>query len=328
MRFLRVVHVTSIIALLPLIVNGLFQDSPRSRVGWNGSQISMDQDRENESPSVSNIDALSTTVIDLLSSSTQHSTLLHLLQRCKLVPSVNLMQGLTLFAPTDQAWDNWAKEMQLDQQKGTDAQEDLARLIHGWRTSRPTSRQTSDYVDIDDGFADNIMFDTRQLLLYHMLNYILPLQQSLTDVDSSYPASHGLPRWIARDSNISTETTLLFPSRHHRPPGNLPPPHPPWAPEGGTGTLGGHAQQIRLLFDQSGPSSVGVDVTGRGGAGVWTNWAGNTTDRHPRPVAGDRCRVGSNGIVVGIDRVLDPPVDLGKCCRLERNFAQHLADPP
>jgi hypothetical protein len=174
------------------------------------------------------------------------------------------------------------------------------------------SRQTSDYVDIDDGFADNIMFDTRQLLLYHMLNYTLPLQQSLTDVDPSYPASRGLPRWIARDSNISTETTLLFPSRHHHPPGNLPPPHPPWAPEGGTGTLGGHAQQIRLLFDQSGPSSVGVDVTGRGGAGVWTNWEGNTTDKHPRPVAGDRYRFGSNGIVVGIDRVLDPPVDLGK----------------
>jgi hypothetical protein len=328
MRFLRIVHVTSIIALLPLIVNGLFQDSPRHQVGWNSSQISREHVREDESPSISNVDALSITVIDLLSSSTQHSTLLHLLQRCKLVPSVNLMQGLTLFAPTDQAWNTWAKEVQLDEQKGTGAQEDLAKLVLGWRTSR----QTGDYVDIEDGFADNIMFDTRQLLLYHILNYTLPLQQSLFDTDPSYSAGHHLPRWIARNSNISTETTLLFPSRHHHPPGNLPPPRPPWAPEGGTGTLGGHAQQIRLLSDQSGPSSVGVDVTGRGGAGVWTNWEGNTTDRHPRPVTGDRYRVGSNGVVVGIDRVLDPPVDLGECStsatESQRSITKHLIDPP
>lgn len=78
--------------------------------------------------------------------------------------------------------------------------------------------------------------------------------------------------------------------------------------------MGGHGQQMRLFFDgeeKSGPSRVQVDLDGQGGAGVWTEWTGNRTTSS-RPAAGDKYRIGSNGIVIGVDQVLSPPADLGK----------------
>jgi uncharacterized surface protein with fasciclin (FAS1) repeats len=315
MRILRVVYISAFAWLLPLIVNGSLQGSPRSQVGWdsNSAGIKYRNDNAIRVESNSDVEIRSTTVIDLLSTSAQHTTLLHLLQRCKLVPSINLMQGLTLFAPTDQAWENWAKEKE-NHNSGTWA--GLAQIIFG----RPQTDSRTD----DTRLADNTLFDTHQLLLYHMLNYTLPLGQHPNQNQLGRTGKKDLSRWVV--GNISTETTLLFPLRHHhhRSPGHIPPPHPPWSSEGRTGTLGGHAQQIRLLFDKEdevGPGRVQVDVRGRGGAGIWTGWEGNittSTDGLGRPVAGalsgegQRYMVGSNGMVIGIDRVLDPPSDLGE----------------
>ena len=280
--------VSVIILLCPLIVKAsTILSGSTSQVNLEAGSVTLNYPQERHT--------FSTTIIDLLSTSSHHDILLHLLQRCKLVPSVNLMQGLTLFAPTDDAWESWAKEKEHGP---VEADARLAEIILRQQTE-----------NVDALLADNILFDTRQLLLFHMLNYTIPLEHA-NQLDGLN--RHPTDRWLAR--NVSTETTLLYPSRHHHPAGHLPPPHPPWSPEGGTGILGGHGQQMRLFFredQRAGPSRVQVDLDGQGGAAVWTGWAGNrTADRH-RPARGDKYRVGSNGVLIGIDRVLSPPDGLG-----------------
>jgi hypothetical protein len=246
------------------------------------------------------LNSSSITVIDILSSSTQHTILLHLLQRCKLIPTLNLMQGVTLFAPTDDAWQTWANQRIPSGKPHNDAEFMLSQVILSHLKSEPTE---------STGLADNVLFETHQLLLYHMLNYTLPVEKrSLTAgrLDDR-------ERWIA--GNVSTETTLLFPSRAHHPPSNAPPPHPPWSPLGGTGTLAGEGQKIRLGYDlgeSSGPHLVQVNAAGEGGIEVWTRWSGNHTDKVSHT---DRYRLGSNGLVIGLCEVLEAPPDLGQSIR-------------
>jgi len=251
----------------------------------------------------------SVTVIDILSSSTEHTILLHLLQRCKLVPTLNLMQGVTLFAPTDDAWQEWASlRSSAGEQYDSDAESFLSQIIKSYPASA------------SNDLADNILFETHQILLYHMLNYTLPVaKHSLTPGSSKQQ-----DRWIA--GNVSTETTLLFPSRAHRPPSNAPPPHPPWSPFGGSGTLGGKGQKLRLAYDLNeacGPNLVQVNAAGDGGIEVWTQWPGNHTEKDSH---NDRYRLGSNGLVIGVRRVLETPPDLGQSVLC--SFPSGCADEP
>jgi len=129
----------------------------------------------------------------------------------------------------------------------------------------------------DDGHLeprDNIQEKLRQELLYHMLNGTLP------------------PFPKPEESIVQVHQTLHYPRKPIDPPTGDPPPSPPWVPEPG-GTLGGLPQRLRLASRSEGVW-VGVDAFGKGGA----------------KVVKERVDV-ANGVLVGIDGVLEPPPSLG-----------------
>ncbi|KAJ7076558.1 hypothetical protein B0H15DRAFT_790457 [Mycena belliarum] len=184
----------------------------------------------------SQISIQSTTLVDALSADPDYTSLLRLLQRARLIPTLNRLNGSTFFAPTNDA-------------------------IHRHKFWRTVVR--------DDAliFSDNIQEQLRQQLFYHLVNYSLPPLP-----DPPYPL---------------VLETLLFP----RPPSQDPPPSPPWMPVP-SGSLGSKPQRLRLAArDQD--AWVGVDASGKGGVEI---------------VKG-KIDAG-NGILLGIDRVLVPPLDL------------------
>jgi len=85
-------------------------------------------------------DRLSTTLVDKLSEDPDYTTLLRLLQRARLIPTINRLNGATLFAPTNDA-------------------------IH---------RHTS-FSRFSSLTGDNINEQLRQELFYHLLNYTIVL---------------------------------------------------------------------------------------------------------------------------------------------------------
>lgn len=225
------------------------------------------------------VNAFATTTIDILSSSGNHSTFLHLLQRTKLVPTLNLVQGSTVFAPTDEAWRAWGEA------KGVG----VRAFINGDGDAR-------------EEVTDNILFGLRQHLLYHILNY------TIHDVPSK------------AESYVTTETTLLFPNRPIMPPSpHKPPTGSPWMPQGGDGDLGGMGQQLRLHHEDGAPRTVGCDSDGEGGAEVWEEWPVKKKERKVddgeiesfRKTDGG-VRYASNGVVIALNRVMDPPSSIGE----------------
>ena len=181
-------------------------------------------------------DALSETLVDELSKDPDYSTLLGLLQRARLIPTLNRLNGSTFFAPTNDAI----------QQHAT-----LSRLV--------------------SLTGDNVNEQLRQELFYHLLNYTVVLPE---------------------DHNILVTKTLHFPHGHSEPPCRDPPPSPPWLPIPG-GSLGGEPQRLRVTT-RKGQIYVGVDTFGKGGAHVSKG-----------PVNA------SNGLLLGIDRILAVPPSLG-----------------
>lgn len=130
-----------------------------------------------------------------------------------------------------------------------------------------------DPIHDDHSLADNIQEKLRQDLFYHLLNYTIVLPV---------------------EQDIQVLKTLHYPHKPLQPPTRQPPPGPPWMPTPG-GTLGGEPQRLRLV-SRDGEIHVGVDAFGNGGAKVIKGL--NAT---------------SNGVLVGIDKVLAVPPDLGAC---------------
>jgi hypothetical protein len=155
---------------------------------------------------------------------------------------------------------------------------------------------------------DNQNWALRQHLLYHMLNYTLTPSDMVANAVS----------------NVSIETTLLFPLLEPPELPPTPPPGPPWLPRGGQGLLGGHGQRIRLARAGSAEGGergrIGVDHNGHGGIGVWdgSGWTTRGNDSEWAEASKNR-QVGArwtrNGVVVGIDGVLEPPPSLGESAR-------------
>ncbi|TFL06811.1 FAS1 domain-containing protein [Pterulicium gracile] len=175
----------------------------------------------------------SVSIIDVLSKDPDYESLLHLLQRTKLIPTLNKLRNATLFAPTNEAIK-------------------AAKLETG----------------------DNIQHELRQRLLYHLLNYTLP---SNDDID-------------ADTEDLEVLHTLYYPELPVEPPTNEPPPYPPWLPIPGGG-LGGESQRLRLASRKR----VAVDAFGKGGANIVKEQV-----------------QASNGMVMGIDEVIDVPPDLAQ----------------
>ena len=238
-------------------------------------------------------------MVSLLSLSPNHSMTLHLLQRAKLIPTLNMMQNATFFAPTDRAWEQWAERHGGDDDSWLGA----ASLEQYLSSATGDSSQIT---------VDNQNWALRQHLLYHLLNYTLAPEDIL-------PSNSSLP-------NVTTHETLLFPYLKAPDPTPEPPSGPPWLPRGdtGKGLLGGSGQRLRLLRG-SGPDAdlarVAVDWKGEGGVSFWdgSGWE-NRTDRisaekkgHPEVKAKVRgVRWAPNGAVVGLDDVLDPPPSIGE----------------
>ena len=91
---------------------------------------------------------LSTTLVDVLSADPDYSLLLHLLQRAKLIPTLNKLNDSTFFAPTNHALERHSA------------------LGPPWSHA---------FLQSDAPLADNINEKLRQHLFYHMLNYSVPL---------------------------------------------------------------------------------------------------------------------------------------------------------
>jgi len=193
------------------------------------------------------LETTSLTLVDALSQG-NYTSLISLLQRARLIPTLNRLNGSTLFAPTNEAIERHATTNLL------------------WRSALDEDLAASP-------LRDNIQEQLRQQLFYHLLNYTL----------SSFPPEGGKTQVLQ---------TLHFPRTPVEPPTHEPPPYPPWMPVPG-GTLGGAPQRLRLAArDQK--AFVGVDAFGKGGVEI---------------VKG-RVNV-TNGVLLGIDNILEPPKDLG-----------------
>ena len=90
----------------------------------------------------------STTLVDKLSNDSDYSSLLRLLQRAKLIPTLNRLNGSTFFAPTNDAIEKHRASNSL------------------WHTALS-----------DSPLVDNVHEQLRQDLLYHLLNYSISLPQ-------------------------------------------------------------------------------------------------------------------------------------------------------
>lgn len=185
----------------------------------------------------------SKTLVDVLGEDPDYSSLLLLLQRARLIPTLNRLDGATLFAPTNDAISKHSLTNSL------------------WRETLEGSSA-----------PDNINEQLRQQLFYHLLNESL----------SALPTEKQIPVY----------KTLLYP-RNSNPPTRKPPPSPPWMPIP-NGTLGHEPQRIRLAAHGK-SADVGVDAFGKGGVNVVKE-----------------LQEASNGVLLGIGEVLEPPPDLGE----------------
>lgn len=183
----------------------------------------------------------SPTLVDALSADPDYTDLITLLQRARLIPTLNKLNGSTFFAPTNHA----------------------IRKHRLWH----------DMLQADD-LNDNIKEQLRQQLFYHLINYTLP-----EFPDTPQP-------------QVLVLETLHYPRTPLEPPSKEPPPSPPWMPIPG-GSLGSQPQRLRIAARDEG-ARVGVDAFGKAGVEI----VKGVIDA-------------GNGLLLGIDDVLEPPPDLG-----------------
>lgn len=120
--------------------------------------------------------ATGSNLIERLAVMPEHTTFVHLLQRTRLVPTLNELQektNLTIFAPTNAAFE---------------AEPELAALASG--TTVPSSESQLVFAG-DVSPSDNVGTAARQRLLYHVLNYTLPSLPSISMHETLHrPARH------------------------------------------------------------------------------------------------------------------------------------------
>lgn len=175
------------------------------------------------------------TLVDALSADKDFESVLRLLQRARLIPTLNKLENGTFFAPTNEA----IAKSQL------------------WSAALLV--------------PDNRQDELRDHLLYHILNYSLPV--------------------VPADDILQVHKTLHFPREVEGPPTDEPAPAPPWLPVPG-GALGGQPQRLRLTA-RKGKGWVGVDADGLGGVKIVKE-----------PV------VVGNGVLLGVNAVIPLPPDL------------------
>ncbi|PWZ02769.1 FAS1 domain-containing protein [Testicularia cyperi] len=195
-------------------------------------------------------------LVDLLAQSPQHSILLRLLQRTRLIPTLNRLQefddgsGITLLAPINEAFLHKRDQEALD----------MSLSLHNDEFKPPTSfwsyliDSTEASVDAPKipAFvwhqgrfitADNVNAVARQHLLYHLLNYTLPFTLS-RDTGVHSPRAP-----LPEPGKPQLHVTMHFPSRRlltePTKPGHIPPPDQ----EDHGGLLGDQGQRLRVALE-------------------------------------------------------------------------------
>nr|XP_018259015.1 uncharacterized protein I303_08558 [Kwoniella dejecticola CBS 10117]OBR81173.1 hypothetical protein I303_08558 [Kwoniella dejecticola CBS 10117] len=288
------------------------------------------------------------TIVSALTSSSQHTITLHLLQRAKCIPLLAHIGNATLFAPTDQAWTDWANKHHLTSSPAAEPESESSTTWLGDGGLQEWLKSEEEVLDLrisntvhdaewERSMMDNQNWALRQHLLYHMLNCTLqPADFIATTTNTN----------IRTERNITIETTLLYPLAEEPPLPPTPEPGPPWLPRGGEGLLGGHGQRVRLAkigSEQGGErGKIGLEWNGEDGVTFWDGKGWEDHDPRPQPnkteVAGidtnkDKekekfkgIRWTRNGAVVGIDGVLDMPPSIEEIIRTHPSlrYLSHL----
>ncbi|SCV70845.1 BQ2448_3607 [Microbotryum intermedium] len=268
--------------------------------------------------------ARSISLVDLLNDSPEHSLLLLALQRARLIPTVNLLNGSVLWAPTNDAI---KAEIEHEKQQGAqrhrpglslsdDVRATNSRIwsyaVHGHSTLMSNSLKEH----------DNLQLQLRDTLMYHMLNYTLfppphddtpPSSDNRTSLAWNSSSLFGV---LPLDKVILHET-LYHPSlssfnKSFPAPPTLPgspPDNPdPDKPHKIDGLLRGRGQRVRVVRKSAKNGSkeqvwIGGDWQGEGGA-----------------VAENKILHATNGALVSLAAVLHRPVDLGQCDSLSEGL--------
>ncbi|KAM0788877.1 hypothetical protein ACM66B_002961 [Microbotryomycetes sp. NB124-2] len=238
--------------------------------------------------------AASVKLVDLLSASTNHTLLLSAFQRARLIPTLNRLNGSTLWAPTDEAIQREAD----NERKSSTLEPRVWSLIvdeHG--------------VDTDKHTPDNLQLALRDTLLYHVINYTL-FDAPKHSNDSSSGDTDGSASFLKHGqlplSVPTLQETLYHPSlspfnKSFPAPPSLPGSPPdhgdPDKPHSVEGLLRGQGQRLRVTLQSVNGNTtdvtIGSDAAGQGGA----NSVGQV--QHA-----------ANGALVAIDAVLQKPKDI------------------
>lgn len=215
---------------------------------------------------------LSTTLVDLLAASTEHSLLLQAFQHARLIPVLNSLRynETTLLAPTDEAI---RRENDRHQGKGI------------W--SFTDSNDQSVVLGMEE--RDNLQLELRETLLYHLFNCSIFETNTTTLRKSS---------WTLFESLFYP--SLSFPNQTYPIPPTLPetPSEDPDRPRP-EGLLRGEGQKLKIVETLNGEVWVGVSAeqTGKKMTGY--------------RVIKDSKREATHGALVSINGVLERPIDLG-----------------
>lgn len=236
----------------------------------------------------------STTLIDLLSLSPAHSLLVRAIQRARLVPLINGLNGTgTMLAPTDEAIRREVeKEQQLQAEDG----------VWTWALSTGDGHQLEDELQ-----HDNLQLALRDTILYHLFNYTLwkpPPPPSNFSLSSSAPTTE-LPLDLPQlHETLYIPSLSSFNKSFPTPPSlpGSPPSDPPSKPERGRieGMLKGEGQRVRLVRKEGKESKEG------------TTWAGTDWEGEGGARLAKEKRWSSRGeLLWSLDGVLQKPKDLG-----------------
>ncbi|KAK4055601.1 hypothetical protein OIV83_000147 [Microbotryomycetes sp. JL201] len=232
--------------------------------------------------------AESVKLVDLLSASTNHTLLLSAFQRARLIPTLNRLNGSTLWAPTNDAIEREARNERAS----------ATLEPHVWSFIAETG------ADLSKDPPDNLQLALRDTLLYHVINYTLFEAPPTTKSSSSDAHSFQHERLPLQMPTL--QETLLHPSLSPYNKSFPAPPSLPGSPRDHKdpdrphkveGLLRRQGQQLRVTLQtiegNATDVSVGTDANGKGGA-----------------TSLGAIQYAANGALVTIDAVLRKPKDI------------------
>ncbi|SGY79289.1 BQ5605_C008g05096 [Microbotryum silenes-dioicae] len=282
--------------------------------------------------------ARSISLVDLLNDSPEHSMLLSALQRARLIPTVNLLNGSVLWAPTNDAI---KAEIEHEKQYASHLAEQHSAERHrpslNCSTSGDVVRATNTPIwsyAVHGSSAlmtsnrseerDNLQLELRDTLLYHMFNYtVFPPPH-----DDTPPPSDNRTSLMSNGSgpfdDLPLDRVILHETLYHpslssfnksfpAPPSlpGSPPDNPdPDKPHKVEGLLRGQGQRVRVVRKSAIKKGskeevwIGGDWRGEGGA-----------------AAENKVLHATNGALVSLTAVLHRPVDLAAHIRINPDLS-------